>query len=69
MLANLKTEPRRKTSIALPVDVQDAARNVARRNGISLSEYVVRVVRCDLEARRRQPPTRRKLNSTRKDIP
>lgn len=41
-----------KTSVALPEDVQQEAREVALAHGISLSDYLVRLLRADLEARK-----------------
>jgi hypothetical protein len=44
--------PKLKTSVALPEDVQREAYEVARQHGLSLSEYVVRLLRVDLAERR-----------------
>ena len=41
-----------KTSVALPSDVHQEAREVAKRHGISLSEYLVRLLQTDLTARK-----------------
>lgn len=54
-LTNRKPDKRRKTSIALPGDLQDEARKIAERYGISLSEYVKRLVEADLTERRKYP--------------
>ena len=41
-------EPRLKTSVGLPRDIHRDARDVASRHGLSLSEYLVRLIRADL---------------------
>jgi hypothetical protein len=46
-----KREPRMKTSVSLPPDLQQAAHGVAIQYGMSLSEYVVRLLRADLAER------------------
>ena len=40
-----------KTSVSLPRDIQQEAREVAIQHGISLSEYLARLLRTDLEER------------------
>ena len=47
-----RREPRLKTSVALPRDVQQEAHAVAVKHGISLSEYVVRLLQSDLAQRK-----------------
>jgi metal-responsive CopG/Arc/MetJ family transcriptional regulator len=46
---------RKKTSVSLPGDLLREANLVARKHGISLSEYVKRVVEADLAERRGRP--------------
>ena len=47
-----KEVSRLKTSVALPRDVQEEAREVAKAHGISLSDYIVRLLREDLTSRK-----------------
>jgi hypothetical protein len=42
-----------KTSVSLPQDVQREAYRVARQHDISLSEYVTKLLRADLEERQK----------------
>jgi len=44
-------ETRRKTSVSLPKELQEQARKVANEYGITLSAYIVKLLRCDLESR------------------
>jgi len=41
-----------KTSVALPPDLREEAHKVASKYGVSLSEYIVRLLRSDLQARK-----------------
>jgi hypothetical protein len=53
MVVDLSRNPTKfKTSVALPVDVREEARKVAAHHGISLSEYLVRLLRADLSIRK-----------------
>jgi hypothetical protein len=53
MFVSLKKEGLKlKTSVALPRDIQQEARDVAKQHGVSLSDYIVRLLRADLTARK-----------------
>jgi metal-responsive CopG/Arc/MetJ family transcriptional regulator len=43
-----------KTSVALPKDLRDEAVKVAARHGVSMSEYLVRLLRADLKERKQK---------------
>lgn len=47
-----RREPRLKTSVSLPRDIQQEAQEVAIQHGISLSEYMVRLLQSDLAQRK-----------------
>lgn len=49
-----RQEPKLKTSVSLPRDVHQSAHEVASQHGISLSEYVVRLLKFDLAERNQQ---------------
>jgi hypothetical protein len=46
-----KPSPRLKTSVSLPQDILPAAREVAKAHGVSLSDYIARLLREDLTSR------------------
>jgi hypothetical protein len=45
---------RLKTSVGIPKDVQQEARKVAVAHGVSLSEYIVRLLQADLASRKEE---------------
>jgi metal-responsive CopG/Arc/MetJ family transcriptional regulator len=46
--------PKLKTSVALSKDVLHEAHQVARKHGVSLSEYITRLLQADLDERKKE---------------
>ena len=51
---NVEKVLRLKTSVALPKDLLEEAHKVAARHGVSMSEYLARLLRADLDERQKE---------------
>lgn len=46
--------PKKKTLVSLPADLMANGRSLAKKSSITFSDYLARLIRADLEARRCQ---------------